>query len=172
MLLDNLTLLVCQDAILGILFFCPLFLHSVNSLENIWLTMTFNWFLEWRCMFFCRTSFATLQFTNCTIMGLGSDLLLLRPESSSLILWALLIHLHIHLVETIRQVKIFAYETSSSCGVSSHASFDSSGIPLKIRSYFIVWFLKSSRSRSTPRRWVSILLMWRSSLTCVVILFE
>ena len=58
------------------------------------------------------------------------------------------------------------------CDVSSQVSFDSSGIPLKIRLDLIDRFLKSSSSRSTPRSWVSILLMWRSSLTCVVTLFD
>ena len=96
-------------------------------------------------------------FCNSPVYKLHNDWsgFFLRVESVSLVLWVLLIC-------------IFA----SNCDLSSYVSFDSSGIPLKIRLNLIDRFLKSSSSRSTPLSWVSVLLMWWSSLTCVVTLFD
>ena len=173
MFLDNLTLFAGQDAILGILFFfiSGLFPRLVSSSENIWLTMTFNWFLELGFMIFCRTSSAILQFIKMAMIGLGSDLLFLWLESVSLVLWALLICIPI-LSKEWGKLRLSVIKPASNCDVLSHVYFDSSGVPLEIRLDLIDQFLKSPSSRSTTRSLVSILLMWRSSLTCVINLFD
>ena len=81
----------------SLLFISTLFLHSVNSLENIWLTMTCSWYLKLRCMTFWQTSSTRLQSKNCEIIGLGS-------ESKGIIVSVSPANLHIHLVKRIRQV--------------------------------------------------------------------